>query len=75
MASQISRQIGRNLKRARVARGLTQRELAEMIGTDSFQVSRWERGANRPKDDTLHALGEALAVQLSSFYEPDEAAA
>lgn len=76
MASQVSRQIGANLRSARQAAGLTQRQLAEKIGTDSFQISRWERGANRPQDETLHALIEALGISLAQVYaEPLEQAA
>jgi transcriptional regulator with XRE-family HTH domain len=75
MASQVSRQIGANLKAARKAHGLTQRQLAERIGTDSFQISRWERGANRPQDETLHALSAALGMRLADFYAEAEEAA
>lgn len=76
MASQLTNRIGANLKAARKGAGLTQRQLAERIGTDSFQVSRWERGANRPQDDTLHALAEALGIDMAAFYvEPRKAAA
>lgn len=76
MASQVSRQIGANIRKARKAAGLTQRQLAERIGTDSFQVSRWERGANRPQYETLAALAAALGLTPTAFYaEPDEAAA
>jgi transcriptional regulator with XRE-family HTH domain len=76
MASQVSNRIGANLRAARKSAGLTQRQLAERIGTDSFQVSRWERGANRPQDDTLTALAYALDVDLAVFYaEPTDVAA
>lgn len=76
MASQVTNRIGANLRAARAAAGLTQRQLAERIGTDSFQVSRWERGANRPQDETLTALADALSIDLAAFYaEPERAAA
>lgn len=68
MASQVTNRIGANLRAARKRSGLTQRQLAERIGTDSFQVSRWERGANRPQDETLHALAGALGLDLADFY-------
>ena len=72
MASQVRRQlaltIGRNIKAARDAKGLTQRDLAEAIDTDSFSVSRWERGAHKPSDDALAALAAALEMPLSDFF-------
>jgi transcriptional regulator with XRE-family HTH domain len=75
MASQVSNRIGANLRAARKSAGLTQRQLAERIGTDSFQVSRWERGANRPVDDTLAALADALGLDWADFYADERAAA
>lgn len=76
MASQVTNRIGANLRAARNGAGLTQRQLAERIGTDSFQVSRWERGANRPQDATLAALADALGVDLAAFdVEPRDVAA
>ncbi len=36
--------------------GLTQTELAERIGTDKFQISRWERGKHRPNRMAKAAL-------------------
>jgi transcriptional regulator with XRE-family HTH domain len=80
MPSQAPRQIktiiGLNLSAARQARGLTQRELAQALDTDAFQVSRWERGTNRPSDVTLMRLAEALGVEYVSFFiDPAEKAA
>jgi transcriptional regulator with XRE-family HTH domain len=75
MPSQVSSRIGANLRALRLAHDLTQRQLAERIGTDSFQVSRWERGVNRPQDETLFALATALGVDVAAFYEPEATAA
>lgn len=77
MASQVSRRIGTNIRSFRLAQGLTQRQLAERIGTDSFQVSRWERGANRPTDERLYALANALGVDVVALWsnDPEDVAA
>jgi transcriptional regulator with XRE-family HTH domain len=80
MSSQAPRQIktivAQNLVTARKAKGLTQRQLATLIDTDAFQVSRWERGANRPTDATLVRLAQALDVEFVQFFiDPEEAAA
>jgi DNA-binding transcriptional regulator YiaG len=40
----------------REALGLTQAEFGERIGVDKMTVSRWERGALRPSDESLKAL-------------------
>ena len=40
----------------REALGLTQKELADKLGVDKMSVSRWERGAIRPSEESLKAL-------------------
>ncbi|MCH7591184.1 MAG: helix-turn-helix domain-containing protein [Planctomycetes bacterium] len=46
----------------REALGMTQKEFAERIGLDKMTVSRWERGALRPSDESL-AVIEQLRKQ------------
>lgn len=75
VSSQLSRQIGANLKAARLRKGLTQTELGDLIGRDGFQISRWERGAHRPADVALMALAEALGMGYVDFYAELEQAA
>lgn len=75
VSSQLSRQIGANLKSARLARNLTQTELGQLIGRDGFQISRWERGAHQPADASLFALAEALGVEYAAFFSFEELAA
>jgi transcriptional regulator with XRE-family HTH domain len=65
---QIKTTIGQNLSAARRAKHLTQRELARVLDTDAFQVSRWERGIVRPGDSTLARLAEALGVDYVWFF-------
>ena len=45
--------------------GLTQHELAELLGVRSVQVSRWERNANRPAGRLLELALRGLEVELS----------
>ncbi len=40
----------------REALGMTQKEFAERIGVDKMTVSRWERGALRPSDESLAVI-------------------
>ena len=40
----------------REALGLTQQEFGERVGVDKMTVSRWERGALRPSDESLEAI-------------------
>lgn len=40
----------------REALGMTQKEFGETIGVDKMTVSRWERGALRPSDESLAVI-------------------
>lgn len=47
---------------ARVRAQLTQRQLADVVGVRSEQVSRWERGEAIPAADALGYLARACDV-------------
>jgi DNA-binding transcriptional regulator YiaG len=47
-----------NIVKLRKQLGLTQRQLAEMIGAYQPTVARWERRKNRPRGANLKALQE-----------------
>ena len=47
-ASMNQKQIGLFLKELRKQKGLTQGQLAEMLGVSDRSVSRWENGNNMP---------------------------
>jgi len=43
------------------AHDMTNRKVAELIGTTEHQVWRWRKGRVRPNDDNLAALAHVLA--------------
>jgi DNA-binding XRE family transcriptional regulator len=49
----------------RVERGLSQRELAELVGTTQSAIARLERGGRPPRIDTLLKIAEALDCDLA----------
>lgn len=57
--------LGKKLARLRLARGLTQGELAEKSGVRLETICRIERGATNPTIGTLERLGKALGVRVS----------
>ena len=57
------------IARARLAKGLTQRQLAEAVGTSSQQVANWEQGLRKPKFDALRRMADALDVDALSLIE------
>jgi predicted transcriptional regulator len=54
----------------RSARGLSQRQLAELCGTTQSAIARLERGGRPPRIDTLLRIAEALDCELVVELEP-----
>lgn len=77
MAAEHVERLGRRIAELREARGLTQRQLAELLPgrTDSGQVSKWERGVNRPSDTTLDHIAKALGTTVFELMGPAPVAA
>jgi transcriptional regulator with XRE-family HTH domain len=45
-----------SFKEARIKRKLTQKEVAEILGTSRVTVARWEFGVNNPRLDIVREL-------------------
>ena len=50
---------------ARMARGLSQKDLAVLLGTSQQTVQRWESGVTDPKIGQIQAVSAALGVTVS----------
>ena len=61
---------GQLIRRARLSAGLTQRELAQRLGTHQPVIARWENESTRPDFDSVvkavEACGFDLHVELRS---------
>src|SRR5579875_552962 len=57
-------ELGLQFRDARVARGMSQRELSERSGVRQADISRIERGAGNPTEATLQRLASALEKRL-----------
>jgi transcriptional regulator with XRE-family HTH domain len=47
-----------------VRSGLTETQLAELVGTDQTQAGRWRRGVTVPRASNMAALAELLGVDV-----------
>ena len=63
--------VGRNVRRLRMAVGLSQAELAEQMGVDRAYVSGLELGQRNPTVLTLWHTAKALGVSLKAFFDED----
>ena|SRR6187200_3467546 len=69
--------IAEQVTEQRKARGLSQKELAELTGTTQSAIARLESGGRPPRIDTLLRIAEALdcelIVELRPRTKPEEA--
>jgi ribosome-binding protein aMBF1 (putative translation factor) len=63
-------QIAERVAEQRIAKGLSQRQLAERCGTTQSAIARLERGGRPPRIDTLLRIADALDCDLVVELEP-----
>src|SRR5437879_10983538 len=56
--------IAEKVSARRAEKGLSQRELAELVGTTQSAIARLERGGRPPRIDTLLTIDDALECDL-----------
>jgi len=56
------------IKNARIAAGLTQKELAAKIGTTAQVISRYEVGEQEPTASRLRLVAKVLAVKMEELF-------
>ena len=61
--------IGGRIRERRIMLGLTQQQLAEMIGVTYQQAHKYERGINRVSAGRLFEIARALSTPITYFYE------
>lgn len=61
-----------NLKALRIARGLTQQQLANELNLSRVNYTRYETGASNPDYDTLIKIADYYDVSLDSLFNRKE---
>lgn len=70
MAKRATNAIGQRIRAFRVARGLTQGELADRVGaSEATIVSKWERGLQVPRLDSAQVIADALGVSVEQLVD------
>lgn len=59
--------MGEKLKAARMAAGLTQTQLAEMVGVQQRDISRWESGNREPGVLIVKKMAQALGCSMDEL--------
>lgn len=60
-----------NMARIRHERGLSQVELAEMVGANQATISKIEKGVGNPTLSMINRIAQALRVHPSALFELD----
>lgn len=58
------------IKQARVSRGLSMAELADLVEVSKQAVSQYEMGKNEPSKFILNRIANVLKYEVSFFYKP-----
>lgn len=69
MAHIVDTHVGKKIRQRRWLTGMTQQELAEIVGIKFQQIQKYETGANRVSASRLWDISEALDVPIASFFE------
>jgi len=69
MTHPVDIHVGQRVRQRRWTMGMTQQQLADMVGIKFQQIQKYETGANRVSASRLWDIARALDVEVSFFYE------
>jgi transcriptional regulator with XRE-family HTH domain len=64
--------VGRNIKLHRLAKAMSQEDLAHKLGLTFQQLQKYERGINRVGGGRLFRIATILGIEISAFFEGAE---
>src|ERR1700743_662191 len=65
----IDSHVGTRIRERRIMLGLTQQQLADLIGVTYQQAHKYERGINRVSAGRLFEVAQVLSVPVSYFFD------
>jgi transcriptional regulator with XRE-family HTH domain len=68
-AQDIDRFVGTRMRERRIMLGLTQQQMAELIGVTYQQAHKYEKGINRIAAGRLSSVARALGVEIGYFFD------
>ena len=69
----VDAHVGARLRQRRMLLGISQEQLAEMLGLTFQQVQKYERGTNRVSASRLFQLARALDTPITWFFDEMDA--
>jgi transcriptional regulator with XRE-family HTH domain len=68
----LNRQIGQRLRNARIMRGLSQAQLAKVIGVNGQQIQNYETGTSAIPATRMKYLADRLGMPINYFFRLPE---
>src|SRR4051794_13246143 len=68
-AEDIDKYIGNRMRARRTMLGLTQQQMADVIGVTYQQAHKYEKGVNRIAGGRLYQVAQALGVDVGFFFD------
>ncbi len=65
----IDRHVGARIRERRIMLGLTQQQLADLIGVTYQQAHKYERGINRVSAGRLYEIAQVVSVPVNYFFD------
>ena len=59
-----NREIGKSIKINRLSQGMSQQQLAKLIGTTHAAISYWENGVNIPNVNDCWSIADVLKISI-----------
>ena len=68
-AQDADRHVGARMRERRIMLGLSQQQMAELIGVTYQQAHKYEKGVNRIAAGRLSSIAQALGVPVGYFFD------
>ncbi len=68
-ANDTDRHVGARIRERRIMLGLSQQQMADLIGVTYQQAHKYERGINRISAGRLHEIAQVLGVPVGYFFD------
>jgi transcriptional regulator with XRE-family HTH domain len=68
-AEDVDRHVGARVRQRRVMLGLSQQQIADLIGVTYQQAHKYEKGINRVAAGRLYQMARVLGVDIGYFFE------
>lgn len=59
--------IGENLKRIRTEKGLTQKQLADVVGCSENAIQQYESNVREPRNEMMLGIANALEIRIAEL--------